>query len=258
MIWNAENYLQFAAERTQPALDLITRLRVPDARHIIDIGCGPGNSTAALRNRWPDAEIIGLDNSPPMIESARNAFPEENWILADAANWTAHKTFDVVFSNAALQWLKHHETLIPYLLSQVSSGGALAVQMPAHHDSGLHRETLEVAENEIWCDRMESARLSLTKHPPAFYYDLLQPISARIEIWETEYIHVLENPRAILNWFRATGLRPFLEVLNNEEKARFESLLLEKYERKYPRQKDGRVLFAFRRLFFIAYKSTPE
>ena len=253
--WNATQYLQFESERTRPSLDLIMRIEIPLIQRIIDVGCGPGNSTQALRRRWNNAAIFGLDNSPHMIETARAAFPDESWLLDDAATWKSDAPFDLVFSNAVLQWLPHHETLIPHLLNQVAKGGALAVQVPAHYASDVHLATLEVADNAQWRERTIAASNALTIRAPEFYYDLLQPLAARIELWETTYIHVLESPRAVLDWFRATGLRPFLEVLNNSEKSLFENLLLEKYEVKYPRRKNGCVLFPFRRLFFIAYKA---
>ena len=183
--WNAAPYLQFADERAQPSLDLIARLAVPQVVRIADIPCGPGNSTAALRRHWPNAEIVGLDNSPQMIEAARETYPGEKWILGDAATWKTGERFDLVFSNAALQWVPHHETLIPHLFDQVASGGALAVQVPAHYVSGLHRETLSVADDAAWRERMKMAREAMTNHAPGFYYDFLQPLSVRIELWET-------------------------------------------------------------------------
>ena len=252
--WNPAQYLRFADERTQPSLDLVARLQISSPQTIIDIGCGPGNSTRVLHNRWPDARVCGLDSSPAMIEAARASSPELNWQLADAATWKAQTPFDLVFSNATLQWLPRHEVLIPHLFKQVARGGALAVQMPAHYASTLHHETLEVAADARWNARTQGARASLTNHSPSFYYDLLQPLAARLELWETEYIHVLSGPQAIVDWFRATGLRPYLEVLTETERADFEAALLEKYRAKYPQQSDGRILFPFRRLFFIAYQ----
>jgi trans-aconitate 2-methyltransferase len=253
--WDAQLYLRFANERTQPSLDLVARIKVENPQHIIDIGCGPGNSTAVLRQRWPDAEVVGLDNSPEMIAAAAVSYPDQAWVLADAASWVADRHFDLVFSNAALQWLPDHERLFPHLFEQVGDGGALAVQMPAHYHGSFHQVMLEVANDPAWSHLMDPARNALTKQPPAFYYDVLQPVASHIDLWETEYNHIMESPQAIIDWFRGTGMRPFLEVLPTKaEQQRFEQLVLKGCTERYLRQKDGKVLFPFRRLFLVAYR----
>jgi len=169
--WDAALYLQFAAERAQPALDLIARINLAQPRRVIDLGCGPGNSTTMLRHRWPDADISGLDNSPAMIAAATQSFPTGKWLLADAATWTADIACDLVFSNAALQWLPDHATLLPHLLAQVASGGALAVQMPANSQSPLRQVAAEVANDLTWRHRMEAALAALSTEKPTFYYN---------------------------------------------------------------------------------------
>jgi trans-aconitate 2-methyltransferase len=253
--WNADLYLQFASERTQPSLDLIGRIKIPQPARMIDLGCGPGNSTAILRQRWPKADLIGLDSSAEMIAAASKTYPTEQWIQADIANWVADTPFDLVFSNATLQWLPDHARLFRHLFAQVASGGALAVQLPAHEQSPLRQVVDEVVDDPLWCDRLSAARQALTRESPSFYYDVLGAIATHIDLWETEYYHQMENPQAILNWFRATGLRPFLAALETEEeKQRFEQLVLEGYTQAYPPQKDERILFPFRRLFMVAYR----
>ncbi len=253
--WDADLYLQFANERTQPSLDLIARINVSDPVRIIDLGCGPGNSTEMLRKRWSQADIIGLDSSTEMIAAAAKSYPAEKWLLADAALWTADAPFDIVFSNAALQWLPNHAILFPHLFAQVTPGGVLAVQSPAHYQSPMHKVTLEVANDPSWCHLMDAARNALTKEMPSFYYDVLQPLVTHLDIWETEYYHIMNSPQSIVNWFRGTGLRPFLEALETDAQRRiFEQMLLDGYTRAYPRQKDDRVLFPFRRLFIVAYR----
>ncbi len=252
--WDAELYLRFSSERTQPSKDLTARIAVSDPKRIIDLGCGPGNSTAILRQRWPEAEISGLDSSPEMIAAASKSYPQERWILGDVTAWSAEIPFDIIFSNAVLQWVPDHRLLLPHLLAQLAPGGALAVQVPSHFKSPLHRELLETADDPSWRDLMGPAFKRLTKESPSFYYDLLQPLAARLEIWETEYYHVVDSPQSIIEWFRGTGMRPFLALLQTEEqKLRFEKLLLQRYTLAYPAQKDGRILFPFRRLFFVAY-----
>jgi trans-aconitate 2-methyltransferase len=253
--WDTSQYLKFAGERTQPAIDLVSKISASNPRRIIDLGCGPGNSTAILRQRWPEADITGLDSSGEMIATAAKTYPGCKWIEGNAATWTAAKPFDLVFSNAALQWCANHTELFPHLLRQVRGEGVMAVQMPAHFQSPVHQFILEIAKDSTWQHLMREAVHAIAVARPSFYYDLLQPQTSRLDIWETEYIHVLESPLAILEWIRGTGLRPFLEALENEEQRnRFQEILLARLAAAYPRQKDGRVLFPFRRLFIVAYR----
>lgn len=253
--WDSDLYLKFAVERTQPSVDLISRISLTHPSRIIDLGCGPGNSTAILRQRWPAAEIVGLDNSRAMITVAAQAYPDWTWIEGDIATWTAAMPFDLVFSNAALHWVANHAEVMPHLLRQVRPQGALAIQMPAHFRSPVHELMIEVAKNPAWQDRMEDAIHAIKVERPAFYYDLLSPHASKLELWETEYVHVMKSPAAILEWIRGTGLRPFLEALPSEgQKQRFEELFLAGLTKAYSAQKDGRVLFPFRRLFILAYR----
>lgn len=253
--WNPEQYLKFGSERTQPVRDLIGHIQLEAPRRIVDLGCGPGNSTEELGRRWPGSSIQGVDNSPEMIARARRAYPNGQWQIGDAASWTPDEPVDLVFSNAMLHWLPDHERLCPRLLDQAAAGGALAVQAPAHYDSPLHREILEVSRDPAWTGRMDQARGVLTNHPPEFYYDLLAPAASRVDVWETIYYHELAGPESVLEWFRGTGLRPFLEALaDQEERGRFEAMLGERYRKTYQRRANGRVLFPFRRLFFVAYR----
>lgn len=253
--WDPNLYLQFGSERTQPSLDLIARINVPDPKRIIDLGCGPGNSTQALRQRWPEADITGLDSSPDMIAAAKKAYPDGKWTLADAGTWAADSPYDIVYSNAMLQWIPDHARLFPHLLDQVAAGGALAVQVPAHYHSPLNQVMRDAARDPAWVERMQGPLNALTREPPAFYYDVLQPRAGRVDIWETEYNHVMDGPQAILDWFRGTGMRPFLDALETEaERQRFEQLVLEGYTKAYPKRVDGRILFPFRRLFMVAYQ----
>lgn len=256
--WNPTQYLHFASERTRPAIDLLAQIAIDTPRSIIDLGCGPGNSTALLHERWPAADIVGLDSSSEMIDAARTAHPDWQWQLGDIAKWSAAAPYDLLFSNAALQWVPDHARVLPHLMSQVAPGGVLAVQMPAHLHSPVHQAILVVARDPAWHDRMQAATGAIIVHSPQVYYDLLQPLATRIDLWVTEYLHVLDSPAAIIDWMRGTGLRPFLQALADDvERTRFEERLLVQVERGYPRQADGRVLFTFRRLFVVAYRGVP-
>ena len=161
--WDAALYLKFAGERTQPAIDLIGRINLTAPRRIMDLGCGPGNSTEALRRRWPEATVVGLDRSPEMIAAAKTEYPQGVWEVGDAASWRAGEPFDLVFANALLHWVPDHAKVCPHLLDQVAAGGALAIQAPAHYDSVLYREIVAVSRDPAWNGRMEGARAAVSK-----------------------------------------------------------------------------------------------
>lgn len=251
--WDAHLYQKFVSERTQPAIDLVSRLSIDDPKQIIDLGCGPGNSTEILRRRWPRANVIGLDSSSEMISAARERYPGQEWILANAETLEARQPYDIVFSNAAFQWIPNHDQLLPRLLDQVVEGGFLAFQIPSHVNSRLHQLILRVANESDWAHRMHEAKKALTIESPSFYYDLLEGSVSKLDIFEIEYCHAMENAAAIIQWVSGTGLRPFLEALETEDqKQRFIDLLNTHVAVAYPRQKNGSVLFPFRRLFVVA------
>jgi trans-aconitate 2-methyltransferase len=247
--WNADQYLKFEEERTQPCRDLAARLPADGIRSVADLGCGPGNSTRILADKWPDAAITGVDNSASMIDVARREQPQYRWVVRDITEWASEEReqFDVVFSNAALQWVPDHAALYPRVFARVRSGGSLAVQIPSDINSPPHRLMRETAPAGLNVREWHA-------HPPGFYYDLLAPLAARVDMWETEYLHVLPNAEAIVEWYKGTGLRPFLESLTTDsDRARFLAEYLERIREVYPVRPDGRVLFPFRRLFVVAY-----
>jgi len=252
--WDPGSYLQFEDYRTRPSVDLVSHVHVTAPRSVIDLGCGPGNSTQVLRSRWPQAHVAGLDSSAEMIAAAREAHPDQEWILGDIATWSSATPLDVVFSNAALQWVRDHAGLMPRLFGQVASGGALAVQLPAAMYASIRGMIHEVAGDPAWSLRMESARAALTIEQPQTYYDALAPLARSVDMWETEYYHVLETPSAIIEWISSTGLRPFLDALDSDdERERFTAMLLERVTDAYPPRPDGNVLFPFRRIFLVAH-----
>lgn len=255
MTWDADLYLRFGDERTRPSLDLASRIDVAVPRTVVDLGCGPGNSTQVVRSRWPGARVVGVDNSPDMIAAARAAYPDQEWALGAAEEFSAQDPVDVVFSNAALQWIGDHERLVRHLFDQVAPRGALAFQIPNRTYSTLTGLIDQVARDPAWSDRLEAARGALTMESPAFYYDALADRARALDIWETEYNHVMESPHAIVEWISSTGLRPFLSALEtDEERGRFLGALEELVGQAYRPRVDGRVLFEFRRLFVIAYR----
>jgi trans-aconitate 2-methyltransferase len=253
--WNPDAYLKFGNERTRPSIDLVNRVELTDPSSIVDIGCGPGNSTRVLRERWPKARIIGLDNSPQMIEKARSTYPGEEWDLADAASWSPDENFDLIFSNATLQWIPDHDALIRRLFGRVAPAGALAVQVPANSGSPLHQALLRVSHSPGWRAATAGCEGLITYQDADFYYDCLSVLSKRIEIWQTAYLHVMESHWDLVEWYSSTGMRPYLERLEGEaDRTFFKKMLLKECEAGYPPRRDGRILFPFKRLFFIAYR----
>ena len=250
--WDPGQYLRFGAERTRPAQDLCAR--IPGApRRILDLGCGPGNSTAVLRERWPDAAITGLDSSPEMIAQARAGHPAGTWILDRAESYGPPEPLDLVFSNAVLQWLPDHARLLPRLMGWIAPGGCLAVQIPAGGRTGLRAALAIVAARPRWQAALAGAEAALTFHDAPFYYDQLAPIAGRVDLWETVYHHPLASHEALVAWYEATGLRPYLDRLPDPAaRTAFKAELLEACREEFPVAADGKVVLPFRRLFLVA------
>jgi trans-aconitate 2-methyltransferase len=208
-----------------------------------------------LAKRWPRAELTGIDNSAAMLTAARAAYPTKQWVEADITAWIADRPFDVVFSNAALQWVPDHASIFPRLLEQVARGGALAAQVPANFDAPPHQAMRNIAQSAIWQNRFTGTPRHWHVQPTEFYYDVLAPHVRELDIWKTEYLHLFGNVDEIVEWYRGTGLRPWLEALPTESDreqfvADFRSALAQHFR---PRP-DGNVLFPFERLFLIAYR----
>jgi trans-aconitate 2-methyltransferase len=249
--WDDSQYLKFANERTRPARELLGRVPVSAPHRVLDLGCGPGNSTALLLERWPEARLTGVDSSSEMLERARHDLPHLDWVQADAASFDPGEV-DVLFSNALLQWLPEHERLLPRLFDRVRPGGALAVQMPRNFEEPSHRLMRETMGP--WAERTAGVRSRSAVGSPAYYYDLLAPAARSIDIWQTTYEHVMTSADAIVEWVKGTGLRPYLDVLGAAERP----LYLEAYTRAidaaYPPRSDGQRLFSFPRLFIVAVR----
>jgi trans-aconitate 2-methyltransferase len=253
--WDSELYLRFEQERTQPSLDLAQRISLEAPTEIIDLGCGPGNSTRVLRQRWPNAPITGLDSSPAMIERARESSGDIEWRVADIQTWSERDRFDLIFANASLHWIANHETLIPRLMGMLQPGGVFAFQMPALYNQPASQAADELASSPDWRPYRLQERNTLRVHPPSSYYDWLAPLSRDLQIWETVYFHELENYHRMIEFYSGTGLKPYLEGLPSEDlRDRFKSNLRDAYRALFPVQKNGKVLFTFRRLFVIAFK----
>ncbi|MDB5290986.1 MAG: Trans-aconitate 2-methyltransferase [Phycisphaerales bacterium] len=254
--WDSAQYLRFADERTRPCLDLAGRVELVAPATVIDLGCGPGNSTAVLAARWPAARITGLDSSAAMIEAARREFPGRRWAVGDIASWAGEsggERYDLVFSNAAMQWVDDHATAYPQIFRRVAPGGALATQVPGNLDAPAHTLMRDLAASESWRRKFTHEVREWHVHELPFYYDVLAPLAGRIELWTTEYVHVMPNAEAIVEWYRGSGLRPFLDALpTDSDRAGFMAEYLALIREAFPSRADGRVLFPFRRLFVVA------
>jgi trans-aconitate 2-methyltransferase len=255
--WDAKQYLRFNEERTRPCRELAARVALVAPGHVIDLGCGPGNSTAVLGERWPKAHLIGLDSSTEMISASRRGAPGLDWRVGDIAAWAAEngQLFDVVFSNAALQWVPNHAALLPKLLSRVAPEGALAIQVPGNLDAPAHCLMREMAASAAWSGFFRGGVREWHVEDLEAYHDILTPEAADIDLWATEYLHILPDAAGIVEWYKGTGLRPFLDTLPSDEvKNAFTAEYLEHIRRAYPSRPNGSIIFPFRRLFLIAYR----
>lgn len=252
MTWSAQQYTKFEQERTRPVRDLVAAIPTTDVHRAVDLGCGPGNSTEVLVQRYPSADIVGTDNAEDMVVAARQRLPSIRFELSDIAQWHPDHRFDVILANASLQWLPDHATLYPRLVSQLSEGGSLAVQTPDNLEEPAHRLAREVAANGPWRHKLGEVRHP-ERHAAAFYYTLLKPACRTVDVWRTTYFHVLQGgPAAVVEWFKATALRPFLGPLDADEKVAFLDAYLADITKAYPAFEDGTVLLPFPRLFVVA------
>lgn len=249
--WNPEQYLKFEQQRTQPAIDLANRLRGRAFRRMADLGCGPGNSTQALRSVFPEGELVGIDQSPEMLEKARKKHPQLSFRLGDVRGLEGG--WDLLFSNACLQWVPDHEALLPQLMGKLNEGGALAVQIPRNGGEPFFQIIDQVAAGPQWGFDRESLEKNGVLSPQE-YYNILSRCSRDFDLWETVYCHSMPSRQAMLEWVRSTRLRPYLAALDEERAAAFQREILERAAQAYPAMEDGSVLFRFRRLFFVAYR----
>jgi trans-aconitate 2-methyltransferase len=255
MSWSAKQYVAFEDERTRPVRDLVAALPTISAKAVMDLGCGPGNSTEVLAARYGDAKVFGIDSSEDMVTAARKRMPNADFAVQDIMGWQDRGPFDVILANAVFQWVPHHETVLPDLVQRLSHGGALALQMPDNLEEPAHRLMRETAVAGPWAGKLASAAEARTRLAGAgWYHELLKPLASRVEAWRTTYYHALDGPGAIVEWFKGSGLRPFLDPLSGGEREAY----LERYAGAiagaYPALTDGSVLLPFPRLFIIAVR----
>ena len=250
--WRADAYRRFEAERTRPAADLLARVP-PDARRsIVDLGCGPGNSTALLAERHPKAAIVGLDSSPNMLAAARARLPRADFRQGDIAEWS-DPSAELVFANAALQWVPDHIGVMRRLAAELPARGCLAVQMPDNEDEPSHALMREIAATARFRDKLADAAAARERIGGfAEYDDALSASCEEVDVWRTTYVHRLAGPDAIVAWLESTGLRPFLNPLDADERADFLALYRAAIAGAYPSRAGGGALLPFPRLFIVA------
>jgi len=275
-MWDATLYLRFGGERARPFFDLLARVGAEMPRYVIDMGCGPGNLTATLAQRWPSATVCGVDNSPQMIETARQLAPATalrsagspdsgsvmtshapglSFMLDDIRHWEPQSLPDVIVSNAVLQWVPDHRELLVRWAGQLADDGWLAFQVPGNFDQPSHVILREMAESARWRPLLRDVELNRQSADPAEYAELLAGAGCEVDAWETTYVHILQGENPVLEWYKGTGLRPVLAVLDADQAADFLTEYGEKIRVAYPPGPFG-TLLPFRRVFTVAHRVT--
>lgn len=256
--WNPDQYRKFGGHRLRPALELLQRVPLESPAAVYDLGCGDGEVTRLMSERWPGARVVGVDNSNEMLSEASEATTRIRWIASDIGEWKPDAPPDLIFSNATLHWLDNHARLFPLLAGYLKPCGCLAVQMPLSWGQPSHRlmrETLANSGPGGTPIGPESLRQKVGRkwvEDPDFYYDLLSRISRNLDIWTTEYLQVLDGEDAVLEWVKGTGLRPILNGLAPDDLAVFLAEYSQRLRQVYPRREDGSTLYPFGRLFIVA------
>jgi trans-aconitate 2-methyltransferase len=253
-MWDPGQYLRYAGERARPFFDLLARVEATDPRYVADLGCGPGNLTAVLADRWPAAQVVGVDNSREMISAAyaeARGRGTLSFALADIRDWRPDRPVDVLISNAALQWVPGHLDVVRRWPRLLSPGGWLAFQLPGNYDQPSHAILLELVSSERWRGLLVGAELNRQARDPAEYLDLLAREGCAVDAWETTYLHVLPGPDPVVEWYRGSGLRPVLSMLSPELAEEFLDAYRERVAQAYPATPYGTVL-PFRRIFVVA------
>ena len=253
MSWSPMQYLVFEDDRTRPVRDLLAAIPPVDARAVVDIGCGPGNSTELLAARYPGAVTTGLDSSPDMVAAACRRLPCVGFEVTDISAWGGPGPFDVILGNAVLQWVPDHPAVLTRLLGLLRPGGSVAMQLPDNLEEPAYQAMRAVAAEEPWAGTLRAAAgFRAEQHMAADYYRMLRPGCSRVDVWTTTYQHVLPGgAAAVVEWFKGSGLRPYLAPLDAAQRDGFLDRYSERIEAAYPAQPDGAVLLAFPRLFFV-------
>jgi trans-aconitate 2-methyltransferase len=256
--WDPRQYLKFADHRLRPALELLDRVPLASPEVIYDLGCGAGNVTRILAGRWPAARVFGLDNSKEMLAQAAAEPSRIDWIEGDLRTWSPAEPVDLIYSNATLHWVEDHRTLFPRLAGYLRPGGCLAVQMPLSWQSPSHRLMRQTLANggpgghALGTEALRQAVARDWVEDTEVYYDLLAGRTRSLDLWQTEYVQILEGEDPVLEWVKGTGLRPILNGLGGKERETFLAEYARRLRAAYPAKADGKTLYRFRRLFIVA------
>jgi trans-aconitate 2-methyltransferase len=263
-MWDPAQYLNFADERSRPFFDLTGRIAATAPGYVVDLGCGPGQLTAALARRWPEADIDGIDSSAEMIAAADRMLADSSapgtrggrlaFRVGDVVDWKPDRPVDVIVSNAVLQWVPGHMELLPRWAADLAEGGWLAFQLPGNFDQPSHAVLRELAATPRWREKVAGAQLNRQAGDPADYLDVLAGLGLRVDAWETTYLHVLTGPDPVTEWYKGTGLRPVLSVLGEDDAAEFLAEYGARVRAAYLAASYGTV-FPFRRVFVVARKA---
>ena len=252
--WDPTTYLEFSDERSRPFVDLLSRVRAADPRTVVDLGCGPGQLTATLAQRWPNAQVRGLDSSPSMIERAgEHAGDRMSFSVVDARDWRPESPVDVLVSNATLQWIPGHRALLAGWVEALAPGGWLAFQVPGNFEEPSHRLLHELAAEPRFAEATRDVEAPSSFDAETYLGDLAT-LGLSVEAWETTYLHVLSGEDPVFRWISGTGARPVLQALNDDLRAVFEAEYRARLRRAYPPQPFGTVL-PFRRIFVVAQRA---
>ena len=251
-MWDPATYLAFADHRARPFHDLLARVGAARPRRVVDVGCGPGNLTTALAERWPDAIVEALDSSPDMVAEARSRGIDAS--VDDARTWTPRRDTDVVVANAVLQWIPEHDEVLTRWASALPSGAWLAMQVPGNFADASHALTRDLAGTRRWRDTLGEARAFLQRGvlEPAGYAELLAGTGCAVDVWETTYLQRLHGDDPVLEWITGTALRPVRAALSDQDWAEFRAELAPMLRAAYPRGADGGTWLPFRRVFAVA------
>ncbi|WP_083410304.1 trans-aconitate 2-methyltransferase [Mycolicibacterium rutilum] len=250
-MWNPDVYLAFADQRGRPFYDLLARVNADAPRRVTDLGCGPGNLTATLAARWPNAVIEAWDSSPEMVAAAQERGLDAR--VGDVRDWSPAPDTDVVVSNATLQWIPDHSALLVRWAQQLAAGSWIAIQVPGNFDAPSHRAVRELARRERWAEPLRDFPFREGQvDGPAGYAGLLTDAGCAVDAWETTYIHELTGENPVLDWITGTALRPVRSRLSDPEWDEFRAELIPLLDESYPRRSDGRTFFPFRRIFVVA------
>jgi trans-aconitate 2-methyltransferase len=252
--WDPEVYERYKVYRDRPALDLLVQIPAGlDPREIWDLGCGTGEHAALLAGRHPQARVHGLDSSPDMLAVARRRDARVDWVEGDAARFAPETPPDLIFTNAALQWVPDHSNLFPRLVAALTPGGVFACQMPMTFETSWHGALRAVADEPRWRLKLGEVRGTPPVAAPPDYHGWLAPLCDSVDLWTTTYLHVLEGRDPVVEWMQGTGLRPYLDALSGpDERDNFLAEYRARLSRLFERRPDGTTLFPFPRLFMVA------